>query len=119
MYRIKPSRDEHTFEGFIAYNSLKLQRKSRCQTYKKCPIRASVSETCLPAKGVPEGCDIFITHSRHVETVVLLSRKLPDDKIEIDLNLDELDVTASESKATYDEIKSYVQDKADMKVTNL
>ncbi len=54
-----------------------------------------------------------------METVVLLSRKLPDDKIEIDLNLDELDVTASESKATYDESKSYVQDKADMKVTNL
>lgn len=24
LYRIKPSRDEHTFEGFIAYNSLEL-----------------------------------------------------------------------------------------------
>ncbi len=52
------------------------------------------------------------------DTVVLLSRKMPDDKIEIDLNLDEMDITASESKATYDEIKSYVQDTADMKITN-
>lgn len=26
------------------------------------------------AKGIPEGYDIFFTHSRHVETVVLLSR---------------------------------------------
>jgi hypothetical protein len=24
LYRIRPSRDEHTFEGFVAYNSPKL-----------------------------------------------------------------------------------------------
>jgi 23S rRNA (uracil1939-C5)-methyltransferase len=37
----------------------------------------------------------------HVETVVLLSRKMPDDTIDIDLELDELDITATETKATY------------------
>lgn len=43
-----------------------------------------------------------------VETVVLLSRKTPDDVIEVDLDLDELDRTASESQATYPRIKKYV-----------
>ena len=33
-----------------------------------------------------------------VETVVLLSRKMPDDTIDIDLELDELDVTSTETK---------------------
>ena len=43
--------------------------------------------------------DMF-PHTAHVETVVLLSRKMPDDKIEVDLDLDELDITSAESKAT-------------------
>ena len=40
----------------------------------------------------------------HVETVVLLSQQKPDDTIEIDLDLDELDATSAELKATYQEI---------------
>jgi len=36
-----------------------------------------------------------------VETVVLLSQQKPNDKIEVDLDLDELDVTCAEMKATY------------------
>ena len=40
--------------------------------------------------------------TRHVETVVLLSQQKPDDTIEIDLDLDELDATAAETKATYE-----------------
>ena len=43
--------------------------------------------------------------STHVETVVLLSQQKPDDTIEIDLDLDELDATSAELKATYQEIK--------------
>ena len=46
--------------------------------------------------------------TKHVETVVLLSQQKPDDRIVVDLDLDELDATASESKATYAEIKAYV-----------
>ena len=46
----------------------------------------------------------------HVETVVLLSQQKPDDTIEIDLDLDELDATAAETKATYEEIKAYIWD---------
>ena len=55
----------------------------------------------------------------HVETVVTLSRKIPDDVIEVDLNLDELDITASESKATYPEIKEYVLQNYGLKVSSL
>ncbi len=45
----------------------------------------------------------------HVETVVLLSKLNTKQHIEVELNLDELDLTAAESKATYDEIKAYVE----------
>ena len=55
----------------------------------------------------------------HVETVVLLSRKTPDDTIEVDLDLDELDITAAESKATYQEIKDYVLKEFGLKVSTL
>ena len=44
-----------------------------------------------------------------METVVLLSKLKVDHHIEIELKMDELDLTAAESKATYDEIKAYVQ----------
>ncbi len=57
--------------------------------------------------------------TRHVETVVLLSQQKPDDTIEIDLDLDELDATAAETKATYEEIKAYVWEKYHLKVSNL
>ena len=49
--------------------------------------------------------------SAHVETVVLLSQRKADDYVEVELELDELDVTSAESKATYAEIKDYVKDK--------
>ena len=49
--------------------------------------------------------------TNHVETVVLLSQQKPDDHIEVDLELDELDITSAESKATYAEIKDYVKEK--------
>ena len=62
--------------------------------------------------------DLF-PHTEHVETVVLLSQQKPDDTIEIDLDLDELDATAAETKATYEEIKAYVWDKYHLKVSSL
>ena len=48
---------------------------------------------------------------RHVETVVQLVRKKPDTYIDITVDMDELDLTSSEAKATYDEIKDYIFDK--------
>ena len=67
---------------------------------------------------VCRGVDQF-PQSVHVETVVLLSRKTPDDTIEVDLDLDELDITSAESKATYQEIKDYVLKEFGLKVSTL
>ena len=55
----------------------------------------------------------------HLETVVLLSKLNTKQHIEVELNLDELDLTAAESKATYDEIKAYVLEKYGLKVSSL
>ncbi len=58
--------------------------------------------------------------SSHVETVCLLSKLHSDQHIEVELKMDELDLTAAESKATYEEIKKYVAEHNDgMKVSSL
>ena len=59
--------------------------------------------------------------TKHVETVCLLS-KLHEAKhhVNVRLDMDELDITSAESKATYEEIKSYVAEHNEgMKVSNL
>ena len=57
--------------------------------------------TCLDERGSRQ---IEMQASRLAS---LLAQK-PDDTIEIDLDLDELDTTSAELKATYQEIKDYV-----------
>ena len=54
-----------------------------------------------------------------VETVVLLSKLNTKQHIEVELNLDELDLTAAESQATYEEIKAYVLEHTGLKVSHL
>jgi len=70
---------------------------------------------------VCRGVDQF-PQSVHVETVVLLSqlKQKPDDYINVTIELDDVDITSAETKATYDEIKKYVAEHNDgMKVSNL
>lgn len=55
----------------------------------------------------------------HVETVCLLSKLNTKQHIEVEIKTDELDLTAAESKATYDEIKGYVLEKHELKVSSL
>ena len=59
-------------------------------------------------------------HSGHVETVCLLS-KLHEAKhhVNVKLDMDELDLTSAEAKATYKEIQDWVQEKYGFHVTNL
>lgn len=45
--------------------------------------------------------------------------KYPNHHIEVELEMDELDVTAAESKATYEKIKDYVLKQSGLKVSNL
>ena len=64
--------------------------------------------------------DMF-PNTYHVETVCLLS-KLHEAKhhVSVTLDMDEMDITSAESKATYEEIKKYVAEHNDgMKVSNL
>lgn len=58
-------------------------------------------------------------HTVHVETVCLLSKLHANQHIEVELQMDELDLTAAESKATYEEIKEYVLKQSGLKVSNL
>ncbi|MBQ3484667.1 MAG: RNA methyltransferase [Clostridia bacterium] len=49
----------------------------------------------------------------------MLSKLDTPQHIDIDLELDELDVTSAESKATYQEIKDYVLEHSGLKVSSL
>lgn len=49
----------------------------------------------------------------------MLSKLNAKQHIEVELNLDELDLTSVESKATYDEIKAYVLEHTGLKVSHL
>ncbi len=54
-----------------------------------------------------------------METACLLSKLNVEHHIEVELTMDELDLTAAESKATYEEIKDYVLEHTGLKVSNL
>ena len=62
--------------------------------------------------------DLF-PRTKHCEAVILLSKLNVERHIEVDVSMDELDLTAAESKATYDEIKAYVLEKYGLKVSSL
>ena len=55
----------------------------------------------------------------HIETVVLLSQQNPDDRIRVKVDLDELDETSAEAKATYKKNTDWVQEHYGFHVTNL
>ena len=62
--------------------------------------------------------DLF-PRTKHVEAVLLLTKLNVERHIEVDVSMDELDVTAAESKATYDQIRDYVWEHHQLKVSNL
>ena len=64
------------------------------------------------------GIDNF-PRTGHVETVALLSKLDVDKHIDVEIKLDELDLTSAESKASYAQIKEYILEKFDLKVSTL
>ena len=62
--------------------------------------------------------DLF-PRTKHVEAVLLLTKLHVERHIEVNVSMDELDVTAAESKATYDQIRDYVWEHYQLKVSNL
>ena len=83
------------------------------------PCYRGLQHFSLPEYSENSGKCISITLSTHVETVVLLSQRKPDDVIEVEIELGEMDLTSAESKATYAEIKDYVLKEHGLKVSNL
>lgn len=65
-----------------------------------------------------EVADLF-QYTTHAETVCLLSKLNAKQHIEIEVTMDELDLTAAEKKATYQEIKDYVLEHTGLKVSSL
>lgn len=57
--------------------------------------------------------------SEHTETVAFLSKLDVDKHIDVEIKLDELDLTSAESKATYTQIKQYVLEKFNLNVSTL
>ncbi|VJW87311.1 23S rRNA (uracil-5-)-methyltransferase RumA [Streptococcus pneumoniae] len=62
--------------------------------------------------------DLF-PQTHHVETVALLSKLDVDKHISVEIELDEMNLTSAESKATYAQIKEYVWNKFELKVSTL
>ena len=62
--------------------------------------------------------NINLQVSSHVEAVLLLTKLHVERHIEVDVSMDELDVTA-ESKATYHEIREHVWEHHQLRVSNL
>ena len=60
-----------------------------------------------------------IQHTVFFETVCLLSKLNAKQHIEVDIHMDELDLTDAEKKATYSEIKEYVLEHTGLKVSSL
>ena len=79
-------------------------------------LAVMMSHGYQPVKGC---CVDMFPGTAHVETVCLLSQRKPDTTIEVDLDISELEVSSAETKATYEEIKSYVLKKFGLKVSNL
>lgn len=70
-----------------------------------CPVRACA-------------VDLF-PGTAHIETVCLLSKLQSKEYIEIEVKMNELDLTSAESKATYEEIREYVLEHTGLKVSYL
>ncbi|MDE3429860.1 23S rRNA (uracil(1939)-C(5))-methyltransferase RlmD [Clostridioides difficile] len=64
-------------------------------------------------------CMDMFPNTPHCETVALLSKLDVDKHIDVEIKLDELDLTSAESKATYAQIKEYVLEKFGLKVSTL
>ena len=57
--------------------------------------------------------------SYHTEVITLLSKLESKRHINVELPIDEMDITCAESKATYEQIKNYVLEKYGFKVSTL
>ena len=82
-------------------------------------IRELLRSAPVVAEQTSTGRLATLENSSILETVVLLSQHVADDHIEVELDLDEMDITSAETKATYREIHDYVLEHTGLMVSNL
>ena len=81
-------------------------------------IRKIIFNFPVPVNGT-EVTELPLENETMVEAVLLLTKLHVEQHIEVDVSMDELDVTAAESKATYNEIREHVLEHHQLKVSNL
>lgn len=91
------------------------ERKPNGQWLKSISFRLPIID-----KDIDLDIKCGLGNGEHVETCALLT-KLSDTKhhVDVTINMGELDSTKSETKATYNEIRDWVQDNYGFRVTNI
>src|SRR5699024_6821873 len=88
--------------------------KQKCGNW----IRNIVFNFPIPFNG-EEVKELALSSKKGRETVISLSQRNLDDHIEFSIELDNLDTTPTETKATYQAIKNYVKEQTGLNVTPL
>jgi len=91
---------------YVSCNPVTLARDLELLTRKGYKVESSTPVDLFP-------------NTEHTEVVCALSKLDVHQKITVDLKMDELDVTAAETKATYEEIRSYVKEHTGLNVSHL
>ena len=107
---MNPVERKKLMEHLISEIQIYPERQPNGQWLKSIKFRLPIVENDM---------DLRLDNGSHVETVCALSKLDIHQKITADLKMDELDVTAAETKATYEEIREYVKGHTGLNVSNL